>query len=645
MSNNQEVLNLFIKLIKDEGRKQWLMSSKDHLCRFKNEINFIIENKTLINDFLNLYKTTQSPGNTNKPNSITSYLISLTNQIPDFSKPFNFNKNYKLTRISPPDIDCDFEVREPIFEYITNKYGKEYTGLISTYQIIKARSAVQYAFKVNNVCIGEMDADKTAKFISKKVRARYDTFEQAIDTRDLKEFTNKYPEIFKQAKKIHGMRLNCGQHPAGIVVADKPLIEYVPIRRVGDVHVIEYDKDDVENIGLLKNDILKVSVLELFHKCVDLIKERHKIEIDINSIDVNDPKLIDLFLNKDVNGVFQMEQPSMIEVLDVVKPMTFSDISACNSLVRPGPREAKFDVEYARRKTNPSLITYYHDSIKDILKETYGLILYQEQVMSMCRVLCGFTATEADKVRKFIGKKQTDEKKVSAIKNMFLSGCAKIGYLGQNEAESLWKIIQEFGSYAFNKSHSVAYAFVSMQTAYLKTYYYIEFMSCLLSINLNDGSLKWEESIKMYYEEMIRKGYTIKKPDINLSKPYFNIVDDKTIIEPFHIYKGIGKNVSEYIASIQPFNDYEDFLEKMILSPISSDVMKLLIDNGCFNSLMKNIKIDKEHFMKTYNVYISLRKRDRAGTSKLVVSQKQNYPSQDKLKNFPNIVMIKNGLI
>ncbi len=611
-------------------RHPLLFKNKD---LFLKEMTFLFENPTAMKDLFSVYHEGVRNGKSNKINSFVAYLLGITD-IWNEGSDFKYKLDYKLTRLAPPDIDVDFEDREPVFKHILNKYGSDKTGFISTYQIIKAKSAVQYAFKVEGIEDNGMNADQFSIFMSKKVNPRAETFEEAISKYDLKPWVDKYPQVFEVARQIHGLQLYCGKHPAGIIVADKSLEEYVPIRRVGEEFVIEYDKDDVENIGLLKNDILGLVTLKHINQCIKVIEEDTGDKIVLEEIDINDQDVIDaIFRDMDAGGVFQFEKQEMYEVLKPVRPSSFAEVVACNALVRPGPKTADYHHMYGERKRDPSKVTYYHPSLEPILKETYGLILYQEQVMKMTRILAGFSATQADKIRKFIGKKQNDPAKVKEIQDMWLKGCEKMGLIDGRTAQKLWEIMVEFGKYAFNKSHSVAYAILSMWTAYLKHYYYPQFMSSWLTITL-DHLPDFDIKLQRYYKEMKKRGYRVKSPDINLSKDRFYVLEDKkTIIEPFHINKGIGKNVGSQMSTFQPFSSFDDFLAKLSKSPLGSDVIDIFFDQGYFKSLMGMENL--QSLRDKYHAWSYIRKKEKSVSKTRMgrIPVQTNLPGVGRLRN------------
>lgn len=583
------------------------------LEKFKKEIEFIFTNESLYNDFIEICSEKKQPGKSNKTNSLIAYLVGLTDFPPDPNKDFKFSSSYKLTRVSPPDIDIDFEEREPIFEYLSEKYGEDHTAFISTYIECKAKKSVQMAFKIKDIKMGNMDADQTSKWFSKRVNNE-DDFSVSIDQPEIKEYINRYREVFGLAEKINGVKTFIGKHAAGILVTDKTIDEYIPLMKKASSGLVssEYDKDDIENIGLLKYDILKISTLGHIHKTIDMIREKTGEIIDIEKVPLNDDKVLNLYRERDTSGIFQMEKYTMVKTLQSVRVNSFSDIAACNALGRPGPISEGYPEEYGKRQRDHSLIQFYHPSLKEVLKDTFGLILYQEQVTKIAEILAGLTATQADKIRKFIGKKQTDEEKVKPIRNMFLNGCKRMGVVNDEFALRIWKIMEGFGSYAFNKAHSVEYAIVSYWTAYLKTYYFVYFMAVLMSTTLDDGQNETEENIEKYQKELRKKGYTVLSPDVNKSKQYFEVLDEKTIIEPFHVMKGIGKNVGNNISKFQPFLDFDDFLQKTSDQRIGSDVVETMLNNGYFNCFGK-----KDNFMDQYRIFFQKRKKDKSASSSI----------------------------
>lgn len=641
---------------KDRFDKMQSFFIQERLLKVKNSnelySRFLEELKTALNghdhtfcDFIELASKNIN-GNKNKTNSVLCYVLGITSVLPDEKTSLNHYKVYQLARAeSPPDIDCDFENKEPIFQHMREKYGENNCALICTYALCKAKKAIQSAFKIKGITIGDMDVNKTAIFISKKV-FNADTFDESIANPELKEYVEKFKDVFELARTISGIKLNTSVHAAGIIASDIPLSECVPLKRTKDGLVSEYDKEDVENIGLLKNDILVVSTLQHIHKTIDMIKDKTGDIVDLSKIDLNDKNILKLYKDIDTSGVFQMEQYTLRKVLESVDVTSFDDIVACNALGRPGPIMEGYPQQYGQRQKNHHLIQYYHPSLKEVLKNTYGLIIYQEQVMKITKILAGFTPNQADKIRKFIGKKQNDESKVKPIRDLFINGCKRVGLVDEAFAENMWRIMEGFGSYAFNKSHSVAYSMLSMWTAYLKTYYYPYFMSCLLSTTLEDGQPSSEEKIKIYYSELKKRGYSVKSPDINLSKDYFDVCGNQ-IVQPFHVLKGIGKAIGTSLSKMQPFKDFEDFLNKTQEIRIGSDVITLMIENGYFKSFNS-----KDNFQEQYNIFSQNRKRDKGGLKPLTgkiqtknLGTSMSYPDISKLSKKNSIPKIQKTLL
>lgn len=595
-----------------------------HLKRINEELFYVKNNQELFNDIIELVKIGPLQGDKNEDNSLLAFLLGITNVEPNINEPFTFEIECKLNRFTPPDIDTDFEDRDAIFNYLFNKYGYKNCSFIGANSKCQARAAVQHAFKIHNVCCHGLDADKTAKMISKKVKDKPGlSFQEAIDTPELEEFKVHYPQYFDLAERLFGMVIHEQTHPAGIIVTDKPLSQYVPMKSLAKrdggkkgerVMVTEYDCTDAENVGLIKNDFLGLQTLFHLHTTSDEVFRRHGIRILPKDIPLEDPETLKIYQNLDTGGVFQMESPAMKSVIKNVHPTSFTDVVAVNALCRPGPMMEKYPEKYGQFKQNPELVTYYHHDMKSILKDTYGLFLYQEQVMKVTRVLAGFGPTQADKIRKFIGKKQTDEAKKKPIRDMFLQGCAKTGKIDEHTALQIWQTMERFGEYAFNKTHSVIYGVISWQTAWFKAHYYVEFMAGLLtSLIHNKKDPTSEVKLEEYKKEFKKKGYKIITPDVNFSKDYFSIVDDKTIVEPFHVSKGIGKMVGTIISKHQPFSDIQDFCDKLRDEFPSTDVIEIMIENDYFRSFG-----DKNQVRQQINI---LRDNDRKDKNKNKIVQ------------------------
>lgn len=604
---NDRVINLLRMSIPDRYEKY------KNCQRIKNEFIYIVTKDELYDDFNHEYKKLKNgdiePVNNNRLNSLACFLLGFTNKEPNLEMEFVFSTKKILGRISPPDIDIDFEEQEPVFKYVREKYGDDHVAFISTFGECKAKKSVQMAFKINGVTVGDMDAHQTAQFMSKQVRNE-DTFEESINQDGLKDYIPRFKHVFDLAEKINGIKTTMGQHAAGFLATDKPIWEYIPVTRNKDGLLIsEWDKDDVENVGLLKYDVLKLDTMGLIHSTVDMIKEKINQDIKIEKVNLHDPEVFKLYQKIDTSGVFQMEKYTMRKALQSLNVVAFGDVVACNALGRPGPISEGYPEKYGERQRNPIKISYFHPKLKPILEDTFGLILYQEQVTNITKILAGFTNPEADKVRKFIAKKQ-DEEKAKAIRQMFVDGCSRIKYVDEDFALEMWRIMEGFGSYAFNKAHSTAYGVISYWTAWLKTYYYPYFMANVMNTTLNKSAQDYEKSLDTYYAECKRNGINVIDPDVNSSKDYFDVINNgTTIVKPFHIKKGIGKQIGTNIVKRQPFVDFENFLDKTGSCRIGSDVMEIMYNENYFKCFG-----DKTGFMDLYQSYLVKRKREMSTT-------------------------------
>jgi DNA polymerase-3 subunit alpha len=369
-----------------------------------------------------------------------AYLLGITNQNCDFDKPFKLRKDYKLTRYSPPDIDADFMNNQPIYDYVIRKYGQDRVANVGTWNTWQLKQAIQDAVKFNYSIIKETDElgnavsiDQVAKTISKGIDLRRlkaadeEDEENQLDLLDLllqqehvKTYYEKYPKVFEDAKLMLGIIRFVGKHAAGIVISDVPIEEIVPLHRgTNDQKLTQFDKEDLEDLGLLKMDILALKNLETIYKCIDLIKARHNITIDIRKVKPVEGKVFKMLADGFTQGVFQFEGHGMTSLLKRMHPTGFNDLVAGVAIYRPGPLQNKYDEMYIERKKNPLTVQYPHEVLKDVLKDTYGVFLFQEQIMAATRLLAGFNDTEADEFRKIIGKKQID--KLPEMRTKFVS--------------------------------------------------------------------------------------------------------------------------------------------------------------------------------------------------------------------------------
>jgi DNA polymerase-3 subunit alpha len=489
------------------------------------------------------------PGRGSAAGSAVAYCIGITNVDP-IAYDLLFERFLNPDRVSLPDIDIDFddEGRQKVIDYVIKKYGSNQVAQIITYGTMAAKSAIRDTARVLNLPLSE--ADRLAKLVPDiKLKALFDLSKDRAKLSDkLKgngEDLNKADELLRiskgqdelsktinQAKILEGSVRNTGIHACGVIITPDDITNFVPVALAKDSDMVctQFDNAVVESAGLLKMDFLGLKTLTLIKDAVRIVKERHGIELDPDNFPIDDVKTYELFQRGETVGIFQYESPGMQKYMRELKPTVFADLIAMNALYRPGPLE--YIPSFVRRKHGQEPITYDLDDMEEYLEETYGITVYQEQVMLLSQKLAGFTKGEADVLRKAMGKKQKDV--LDKMKPKFIDQASVKGH-DAKKLEKIWKDWEAFASYAFNKSHSTCYAWVAYQTAYLKAHYPAEYMASVLSNNMNDIS-----QVTFFMEECKRMGIPVLGPDVNESKSGFTVNQEGQIRFGMAAIKGVG---------------------------------------------------------------------------------------------------------
>ncbi len=519
------------------------------------------------------------PGRGSAAGSLVSYVLGITDLDP-IEHGLIFERFLNPDRISLPDIDIDFcyERREEVIEYVKKKYGAENVAQIITFGTMAARGVIRDVGRIMG--LSYPDVDKIAKMIPVELEM---TLEKALKVEPkLKELTKTDPKIkdlIEVSKLLEGNPRHASTHAAGIVISDLPLTEYLPLFKQGDIVSTQFTMGTVEKIGLLKMDFLGLRTLTVISETIRLIKQIHGKIIDFSKIDFNDPKTYELLSRGETFGIFQLESSGMRDILRKMKMSRFEDIVALLALYRPGPLGSGMVDDFIRRRHDASLIKYDHPDLEPILKETYGVILYQEQVMQIVSVLAGFNLAKADSLRRAIGKKIPEEMEKS--KNSFIEGATK-NKVNPRIAEKIWNLIEYFAGYGFNKSHSAAYAVISYQTAYLKANYPVEFMTALLTSEKDNT-----DKIVRYIEEAKRLCIQVLPPSVNESEAEFTCGEGK-IRFGLSAVKNVGLAAIEAIAESRKehgkFKSLFQFTENVDLRVVNRKVMESLIKSGAFDA-------------------------------------------------------------
>lgn len=494
------------------------------------------------------------PGRGSAAGSAIAYCLGITNVDP-IKFDLLFERFLNPDRISMPDIDIDFddEGRGKVIDYVINKYGSSQVAQIITYGTMGGKSAIKDTARVLDLPLDDanrltkmfpdsLDAKLRAllkpggidpKYLS-KIEGKREVIDQSHAFRKMAEEKGPEADVLKQAYELEGCLRNTGIHACGVIITPGEMVKYVPVTKGkdSDMLVTQFDNSVAESAGLLKMDFLGLRTLTIIKDAIALVKQTHNIEIDIDAISLEDPKTYELFQRGETNGIFQYESAGMQKALKELKPDSFTDLIAMNALYRPGP--LAYIPNYINRKHGREPITYDLEGMDEFLQETYGITVYQEQVMRLSQKLANFTKGDADVLRKAMGKK--DKKTLDKLKPLFIENATKNGH-DAKVLEKVWKDWEAFASYAFNKSHSTCYAYVAFQTAYLKAHYPAEYMASTLN---HSGSI---EAIAFFMEECKRMGIKVLGPDVNEGFGKFSVMPNGNIRFGMASIKGVGENV------------------------------------------------------------------------------------------------------
>jgi DNA polymerase-3 subunit alpha len=522
------------------------------------------------------------PGRGSAAGSIVAYSLGITALDP-LANGLLFERFLNPERSEMPDIDMDFddERRPEVIEYVRGKYGDDRVAQIITFNKMKARAAVRDAGRVMGYPYGI--PDKISKMIMDDLDA---TITSSLEGNpDFKGEYDSNPDVKRivdNARAIEGITRGEGVHAAGVVICKTALHEHVPIKKdtKGGAIITQYDGPTVAKMGLLKMDFLGLRTLTVIAKAVDNVEANHGIVLDPDHFPLDDPETFKLLQRADTVGVFQVESAGMRQLLKDLKPTVFGDIVAVLALYRPGPLGSGMVKDFVDRKHGRKPVTYYDDRLRPILEETYGTVVYQEQVMQISMMMSGFSAAKADKLRKVMGKKKPEQ--LDPLREDWINGAEERGY-DPRMAEKLWADIEEFAKYAFNKSHSAAYGVITMQTAYLKAHWPLEYMAATLS--------SWTgktEKIVHYVAECNRAGYTVLPPDVNSSGADFTPVAGQGVRFGLAGIRGVGEGVVESIVAARdagkPFSSLHDFCERVDMRQVNKKTLEALIKAGAFDS-------------------------------------------------------------
>lgn len=530
------------------------------------------------------------PGRGSAAGSLVSYVLGITNINPlDYG--LLFERFLNPERKTLPDIDIDIceNRRDEVLRYVKEKYGEDRVAQIITFSTLKARAATRDAGRVLGFPYGQVD--KVAKLITR------DSVEASLaEVKELKEVYEKDAEarrILDTAKRLEGLARQDSIHAAGVVISQERLTKYVPLQKKGDAEVVtQFSMRPLGKLGLLKMDFLGLRTLTVIEGTLDLIYKNRGVKLNIDSIPLDDSKTYELISKGDTIGIFQLEKPGMRALLKELKPTQFEDIIAANALNRPGPLKSGMVQDFIERKQGRKKVSYPHPALESILKETYGTIVYQEQVMGIASALAGYSLAEADILRKAISKKQKGvwEKE----KKKFVRRATENG-VSEEKASRIFDMVAPFVEYAFNKSHSAAYAFLAYQTAYLKAHYPLEFLTALLTSIKDD-----QDKVALYVNEVRKRGIKVLLPDVNSSEKDFT-VESGCIRFGLSAIRNVGESVVEKIIEgreKESFKSISDFCERVDMSVLNKRAFESLIKAGAFDSLGYKRKYLLENYEK-----------------------------------------------
>jgi DNA polymerase-3 subunit alpha len=520
------------------------------------------------------------PGRGSAAGSLVSYLLGITDLNP-LKYGLLFERFLNPERMGLPDIDIDFcyERRQEVINYVTEKYGQENVAQIITFGTMQARAVLRDVGRVMGISYADVDR------IAKMIPAELDmSLKKALDNEP--ELNNLYkndPQISKlitTALSLEGLNRHASVHAAGVVIADKPLSNYSPLFKTSDDQITTgFSMGILEKIGLLKVDFLGLRTLTVIDQTLKIIKNTRAKDIDIEKLSLDDPNTYKLLTSAQTVGIFQIESSGMRDLLKKLEPEKFEDLIALLALYRPGPIGSGMLDDFIKRKHNLIPIKYEHPKLEAILKETYGIMVYQEQIMQAASILAGFSLAQADILRKAMGKKIPEV--MEKQRSNFIHGCVK-NAIKESTATKIFDLIEYFSGYGFNKSHSTAYALISYRTAYLKANYPVEFMTALLTSERDNT-----DKIVEYVNEAQRMGLAVLPPDINESDGLFKVIDEKAIRFGLLAVKNVGHGAVDSIVEARAsgnYNSLENLCQRIDLRLTNRKVLESLIKCGAMDS-------------------------------------------------------------
>ncbi len=533
-------------------------------------------------DFINWAREHEipvGPGRGSGAGCLVAYLLTITN-IDPMRFGLLFERFLNPERISPPDFDIDFCMRRrvEVIDYVREKYGRDCVANIITYGTLGAKMVIRDISRVNDLPFAE--ADRLAKMIPDELNISLkDSIEKSAELRTEIDRNPVAKKVVNAGLVLEGMVRNTGKHAAGIIITDQPLENFVPLTlQEGDV-TVQFSMKAVDKLGLLKMDFLGLKTLTVISDAVANVRRTQQLpDFSIDDVSLEDPKTYELLNAGKTVGVFQLESPGMQNASRQVGISNIDDINAISALYRPGPMQ--FIPDYARGKHNPASVQYPHELLEPVLRETFGIIVYQEQVMECAKVIAGYSLGGADMLRRAMGKK--DQKAMDEQRQIFIKGAKEKHDISATKANEIFDLLNKFAQYGFNKSHSAAYAVVAYQTAYLKANYPVEFMAAVLTAELGNA-----EKVSHFIDEALAMGIEVQGPDVNESRENFAPVPGGKIRFGLAGIKGVGEAASLKIIEEReangPFDDFDDFIARVDGKAANKRVLEHLVKTGAFD--------------------------------------------------------------
>jgi DNA polymerase-3 subunit alpha len=571
-------------------------SVADYEQRLAREIDIITQMKfsgyfLIVWDFIRYARETGipvGPGRGSAAGSLVSYSLGITD-IDPLQNELLFERFLNPERVSLPDIDIDFCMnrRGEVIDYVTQKYGRENVAQIITFGTMAARAAIKDVGRAMDIPYAEVD--RIAKMVPAQLNIKLETaIRESSQLQQAYEKDAQIRELIDTARKLEGMVRNAGVHAAGVVIAPSPLINLVPLHRTkNDEIVTAFDMNAIEKMGLLKMDFLGLTTLTILDDALKLIERTRSLRLELNKLPLDDRETYEKVFHRGLtSGVFQFESHGMRDVLRRYQPNSIEDLTALNALYRPGPIQGGMIDDFIDRKHGRRQITYELPELEEILRETLGVLVYQEQVMQIANQLAGYSLGEADLLRRAMGKKKADE--MAAQRERFVRGAVERGY-PPKKIEKIFELMEQFAGYGFNKSHSAAYALLAYQTAYLKTHYPVEFMAALLTSVTGNT-----DDVVKYINECREMGIPVEPPDVNVSDANFT-PHGAAIRFGLAAVRNVGQNAIESVlAARQKLGTFEsifDFCEHVDLRLLNRRVLESLIKSGAMDPLGRRAQL------------------------------------------------------